>query len=505
MKKLLLATTTLFAVSSAVAQYDINTAQDAVKYATDNLTGTARFRAMGGAFGALGGDASSINVNPAGSAIFSYNSGSASASSYNRSNGANFYGNHNTKNDNNFDLNQLGMFLVFNNGKENAFMNKFAVGFNYENTQTFYNSINIIGNNPEGSLADYFAKYASGFGTQAGVPTGFLDTKNDYDFSGLSYSEQQAYMGYWGYAINPVNGGASNTAYEPNFPDDNTARYQDSYIRTTGFNGKVALNFSAQFLKKLSLGGNINIHFTDYINHTNFIEETNNSGTGLKHMEFDSQRYTYGGGVSFNLGAIYALSNSVRLGAAYESPTWLNLQDEVTQHLYSSTDSSSYSVIEIEPVTMVSDDYTIKTPAKYTGSAAFIFGKKGLISIDYGLRNYGNTKYTNNRYSQLNTELSQTLDWAGDLRIGTEWRVKAVSIRGGYRNLQSPYKNGTTVGDLTSISGGLGYSFNGARVDLAYTWQQRKADVSTLRPDFTQSAQVKTTGNNVTLSLTMDL
>ena len=46
---------------------------DAMRYAQDNLNGTARFRAMGGAFGALGGDLSSINVNPAGSAVFSNN------------------------------------------------------------------------------------------------------------------------------------------------------------------------------------------------------------------------------------------------------------------------------------------------------------------------------------------------------------------------------------------------------------------------------------------------
>ena len=43
---------------------------DALLYSQDNLNGTARFRAMGGAFGALGGDLSSLNVNPAGSAIF---------------------------------------------------------------------------------------------------------------------------------------------------------------------------------------------------------------------------------------------------------------------------------------------------------------------------------------------------------------------------------------------------------------------------------------------------
>ena len=43
---------------------------DAIRYSQDNLSGTARFRAMGGAFGALGGDLSSINVNPAGSSVF---------------------------------------------------------------------------------------------------------------------------------------------------------------------------------------------------------------------------------------------------------------------------------------------------------------------------------------------------------------------------------------------------------------------------------------------------
>ena len=43
---------------------------DALRYGQENLTGTARFRAMGGAFGAVGGDLSAINSNPAGSSIF---------------------------------------------------------------------------------------------------------------------------------------------------------------------------------------------------------------------------------------------------------------------------------------------------------------------------------------------------------------------------------------------------------------------------------------------------
>ena len=46
---------------------------DALRYSNEELNGTARFKAMGGAFGALGGDFSSISQNPAGSSIFTYN------------------------------------------------------------------------------------------------------------------------------------------------------------------------------------------------------------------------------------------------------------------------------------------------------------------------------------------------------------------------------------------------------------------------------------------------
>jgi hypothetical protein len=39
----------------------------------DNPIGTARYQSMGGAFGALGGDLSAININPASSSVFNDN------------------------------------------------------------------------------------------------------------------------------------------------------------------------------------------------------------------------------------------------------------------------------------------------------------------------------------------------------------------------------------------------------------------------------------------------
>ena len=46
---------------------------DAIKIGMPQINGSARFNAMGGAFGALGGDVSAIQINPAGSALYNYN------------------------------------------------------------------------------------------------------------------------------------------------------------------------------------------------------------------------------------------------------------------------------------------------------------------------------------------------------------------------------------------------------------------------------------------------
>ena len=54
-------------VSASIQAQNYN---DAMRYSTEELTGTARFKGMSGAFGALGGDLSAFNINPAGSAVF---------------------------------------------------------------------------------------------------------------------------------------------------------------------------------------------------------------------------------------------------------------------------------------------------------------------------------------------------------------------------------------------------------------------------------------------------
>ncbi|MDI1305550.1 MAG: UPF0164 family protein, partial [bacterium] len=108
MKKILFLLLTGFTFS-AVQSQEI---KDAMRYAQDNLNGTARFRAMGGAFGALGGDLSSLNINPAGSAVFANNQVGVTLSSYNTKNNSNYFGTTTEEKDNSFDLNQAGGVFV---------------------------------------------------------------------------------------------------------------------------------------------------------------------------------------------------------------------------------------------------------------------------------------------------------------------------------------------------------------------------------------------------------
>jgi hypothetical protein len=51
---------------------------EVVRYGFEQLNGSARYQAMGGAFGALGGDLSAIANNPAGSSVFAFNEAGAS-------------------------------------------------------------------------------------------------------------------------------------------------------------------------------------------------------------------------------------------------------------------------------------------------------------------------------------------------------------------------------------------------------------------------------------------
>jgi hypothetical protein len=487
---------------------------DALRYAQTNLQGTARFSAMSGAFGALGGDFSAINVNPAGSAIFSNNQAGGTLTNSNISNTSEYFGTNKKSKENTFDLNQAGGVFVFEDSSEKSDWKKFSIALNYENTNNFDNSYITSGTNPNNSIANYFLSYANPNVNQEVIP---LNIVEDGFYDDLNFADQQAFLGYQGYVINPNN--TTNTSfYVANNPGGNY-KQENSYI-STGYNGKLTFNGAASFKDKLLIGVNFNSHFSDYRQVTRFSESNNNSQTiGLRNLTFSNDLYTYGSGFSMNLGAIVKVNKEIRAGLAWESPTWFTLNDELKQDL--STTGFNYvdlnnntqtipGLSEANPdsnVIIKYDPYKLQTPSKVTGSFAYIFGKKGLISIDYAIKDYSNTKFKANDAGsmRINQTMTEILDKTEEVRIGAEYRYKQFSFRGGYRREQSPYKNNWTVGNLRGYSAGLGYNFSDTKLDISYARTQQTNNPNTFQQGFTDGAKIKSINNNVSLTLLFEL
>lgn len=490
-----------FTFSAAQSQEII----DAVRYAQDNLSGTARFRAMGGAFGALGGDLSSININPAGSAVFSNNQIAVTLSSFNAKNNSNYFGTNTSISDNSFDLNQTGGVFVFKNQNSNNNWKKISFSINYENTNNFDNSIFSSGVNPTNSVDGYFLSYANG------VPLSVLDNSN---YGELDNGGQQAFLGYQAYIINPVdNTNPNNSQYVSNVTSGGNY-YQENGIYTNGYNGKLSFNMATSYQDKLYFGINLNSHFTDFYRSTSFYERNNNPLSldyTVKNLRFDNNLYTYGTGFSFQIGVIGKITSNTRLGLAYESPTWYNLSDEFSQNLAAvSANSGGQLPADVVDPQLVNyyAPYKLQTPSKFTGSFAQIFGKTGLISIDYSIKNYGNTKFQPKNdvyYRGLNSEMNNILSTSGELRIGAEYKIKEWSLRGGYRFEEGPYKNSNTIGDLNSFSGGVGYNFGVFKLDVAYAYAERNSQQGFFTQGFTDGAKINTKNNNVSMTLLFEL
>ena len=509
MKKLILLFIGVFSMSTLYAQ-DIS---DALRYSQDEIQGTARFRAMSGAFGALGGDMSAVSINPAGSAVFSQSHASFSLSNVDVNNDTRYFNGASSSGESNFDFHQGGAAFVFASRNDSPWR-KFTLGIAYDRTNNFDNNWFAFGTNTNNQSIDfYFLDYADGLRLDEisalpgeSIGDAYLDIGSSFGFA-----NQQAFLGYESFIINPDDEfDDANTTYFSSMADGNFNH--DYQYTSTGFNGKIAFNLAAQYEDNLYIGLNLNTHFIDYQRSTLLFEENVNSGSTVNYVEFENNLSTRGSGFSFQLGGILKLSSEFRVGLTYDSPTWYTIEEETTQYLYTESDfgydnSGNFESIEINPQAVnIFPSYRLQTPAKVTGSLAYVVGNKGLLSFDYSRKDYGNTEFRpNNDFTGLNADISDILTAAATYRLGGEYKHKQFSFRGGYRFEESPYADGVTLGDLSGFSLGLGYNFGNTRLDLAFDQSNRTFERPLYNVGLTDTVSIDRTNSNVTLSLSFNI
>ncbi|ULT24003.1 hypothetical protein KUH03_33630 [Sphingobacterium sp. E70] len=190
-QKLLFGTAFLIgAAGTAQAQYT----KDVLLFSQGDNGGTARFKAMGNASTALGGDISSITSNPAGLGYFNQSDISVTGRYLNNKNKTDYFGQNTNSSKNNFNLDNAGIVFhlpTYRNGGnlEKGWLN-FNVGIAYNRNNVFNNRLDYRGVNTDNSITHSFADRLTFDGNAAGWGQDFYnnsfmiddDPNNSKDF-----------------------------------------------------------------------------------------------------------------------------------------------------------------------------------------------------------------------------------------------------------------------------------------------------------------------------------
>lgn len=493
----------------AMSTFQAQTITDGLRYSVDNTLGNARFTAMSGAFGALGGELSAIALNPAGSAVFLNNNGTFSTTIDDFSSEANYFGTVTSSGETDFNIASAGMVFVFPNYGENSVFKKFTLGLNFNQTQNFDNDLFFRGTGNT-SVAEFFLQQAQG------VPLNLLQTQEGESISDLyaflgrneGVAAQNAFLGYQGFIIDPLEENPNNSQYISNVADGNFNQEYSFYTR--GYQGKYTLNLGTQIGDRIFLGMNLNTHSILY-DEFNFLRESNsNNGSSVSLIGFENQLRVRGTGFSMQFGGIAKVTEAFRVGLTYDTPTWYDISEETVQYLETRRQQGPTTVTTVvDPrVINVFATYNLNSPGRWGLSAAYVFGSQGLISFDYAYRDFSNIKFkpTGDPYfAGLNGDINNRLRGVSSIRIGGEYRWNQLSLRGGYRYESSPYADKTTVGDLNGYSAGLGYNFGLFSLEFGWAHSSQDRNQQLYTVGLTDSARVTTRLNSYVFTIATTL
>jgi hypothetical protein len=434
---------------SVVAQSE----EDAMRYLFIVPGGTARSWALGSAVGAVGADPGSATVNPAGFGLYNTSEVSLTPSFEVNDAQATYYGTKSADTDQRFHFNNLALILHYP-GKRDAKVRGFTIGISYDRQATYHWNEQAIGKNVNSTMLDRFRNEADG--------TSYDQLEGFFPFtSNLAWNT---------YGIDTVPGTLDQ--YATPLPEDAVVEQQHT-IGTSGKLNNTSFFFALNHTDKFYFGGTIGIVGVKYERHTSHREINPTQGADfIKEFTYTEDLLTTGGGIDLKVGAIARLSPQVRIGASFHSPMWLALSDVYSYNM-TTTFHAGDSHADLSPDGTF--DYRVRTPYRATGSLAYIIGKHGLLSIDYGYTASTSSKLSpvddsyEDYFVPANQNIRDLFQPTHSLRAGTEWRSGHWYFRGGYGIWPEAYKDkdlrhGTSY---RRISGGVGFRSTRVSVDLA--------------------------------------
>lgn len=164
---------------------------DAFKYSQTELNGTARYLGMGGAFGALGGDISAMNTNPAGLAIYKSSEVVTTLSLSSASAKTDWLGSKVDNSRTKVSFDNIAYVGYFPTANDEGIVS-WNVGFSYNRLKNYSRNYTMAtGGDLNTSLSDYVAMRA------AGMPSGLLGEDKDYNpYNNQDLGDWLSILGY---------------------------------------------------------------------------------------------------------------------------------------------------------------------------------------------------------------------------------------------------------------------------------------------------------------------
>ncbi len=467
MKKILYTVSALLITSGLFAQNLV----DALRYSDHKIKGTARAAAMGNAFGALGADFTTTSINPAGLGLYRSNEFVFTSDLSKMSVDGTYLNRTSSDSKYNLSLDNVGYVATFqSNEQSSSSLVSFNVGVGFNRLGAFAANMLVNGVDAPNSIL-----------------TGFTNRVNDDYLEAGDFDPFYEKLAYETYLMD----------YDPDndvfFNDLTDAGYGHSQRKSTsrkGYINEYTVSFAANFNHKVYVGATFGIHDVLYEENTDLYEyDANNKIDYFNSLNFETKMSTTGTGFNAKLGVIFKPVDALRLGVALHTPTFYSLNDGYRNTMYSDMDLKdnvtgqlvNEKYMKSSPVGDY--DYHLETPMKAVFSAAYIIGKKGLVSLDYEYVDYSTAKLRkggnyNYAFTDENDEIKEVYKTVGNIRVGGEYRLNNVfSLRAGYEFYPSPYNKKAfgvdqpnSNSDYSSVSAGLGIKQGDFFVDLAYKY-----------------------------------
>lgn len=434
-KRILVVLMTLFAAGTLSAQ----NSNDALRLSEPGILSGAKALSMGNSIGALGGDFSSIFMNPAGLALFDFSQLAISGFNNNFSNNTSYYNNQMSNSANAMNFSQAGM--VF---KLPVTRGSLVLSVGYNRLKDFNRLVQFSGYNFENnSLIQDLASERSNFAYEAGVTYGL---NNNRDTTLINGRLQQS----------------GKTTDEGG-------------IDIWSFGGAVELQ------KNFFVGGSVNVISGKFDRRRQYFEtdpyriyssirlDPSEAGTtGFRQFSYiDSYGWEISGW-DLMVGFIYKIKEKATIGATVKIPRQITIKENYRE---SASGEFATTIFQATPENS-SYEYEISTPFEFTIGGSYRIDRLTLAG-EAKYIDFTQMKFTEGltalKRDNINFGIKDDFRGTLNFNFGAEYSLYelGIKLRGGVMVMKSPYKGDPEEYDKKFITAGVGFPFDQMEFDVA--------------------------------------